>query len=63
MERASPNTSLCPYCHQLQRGSCHPKGQRETLSHTPPVTENVRGLGRRVGGVVKGGELGVAKGR
>lgn len=58
MERASPKTFLCPYL-QLQRGSCHPKGQRETLNHTPPVTENVRGRG----GGRSGEELGMAKGR
>lgn len=53
--------NLCPYYHQLQHGSCHQKGQRETLSHTPPVTENVRGLGRVAGGrwVVRGGWLGL----
>lgn len=49
MDSASPKTALCPHYHQLQPGSCHQKEQRETLSHTPPVTENVRDLKRVAG--------------
>lgn len=56
MDSASPKTSLCPHYHQLQQGSCHRKEQRETLSHTPPVTENVRDPRRAAGDrVVRGG--------
>jgi hypothetical protein len=57
MDRATPKTSLCPHYHQLQHGSCHQKEQRETLSHTLPVTENVRNL-RVAGG--QGGQGRVA---